>query len=69
MYTYDEWRNIVLHIQTGREGIKMLKERGITNTMTKEEYEKHMTSYRKIKQLQEERFFDILKKAGCRNWE
>jgi hypothetical protein len=52
MYTYDEWGNWVLHIQTGREGAKMLKEMGLIGKMSKEQYEKHMASYR---QLQTER--------------
>lgn len=50
MYTYDEWGNIVFHIQTGRAGIEMFKEMGIENTITPEEYKKHMDSYRRIQQ-------------------
>lgn len=62
MYTYDELGNIVLHIQTGREGIKILEKLGITNTMTKEEYEKHMESYRKIQQERTEAVINQLNK-------
>lgn len=50
MYTYDEWGNTVLHIQTGRRGMEILKEAGFSNSMTKEQYEKHMASYRRIQE-------------------
>lgn len=53
MFTYDEWGNYIFHIQTGRGGAKLLEEMGIKNP-SKEEYDKHMTSYRKIKKKQDE---------------
>ena len=62
MYTYDEWGNTMLHIQTGREGLKMFKEMGFENP-SKEEYEKHMNSYRKIREEQDKRIWDALRKA------
>ena len=62
MYTYDEWGNTMLHIQTGREGLKMFKEMGFENS-SKEEYEKHMNSYRKIREEQDKRIWDALRKA------
>lgn len=62
MYTYDEWGNSVLHIQTGREGMKLLKEAGLRNTMTDEEYKKHMDSYRRIKEKENKQFQERLDK-------
>lgn len=62
MYTYDEWGNIMFHIQTGREGLKMFEEMGIKNP-SKEEYEKHMNSYRKIREEQDKRIWDALRKV------
>lgn len=61
MYTYDEWGNSMLHIQTGREGMKMFKEMGYKNP-PKKEYEKHMTSYRKIQEEKNKVFQEWLDK-------
>lgn len=68
MFTYDEWGNTIFHIQTGREGIKMFKEMGISNP-SKEEYEKHMASYRKIKEKENQKLQEFLDKflKYCKN--
>lgn len=61
MFTYDEWGNYVYHIITGKKGLQILKEAGFTNSMTPEEYEKHMNSYRRIqKQRSDELWKSIL---------
>ena len=62
MYTYDEWGNTMFHIQTGREGLKMFKDMGFKN-LSKEEYEKHMNSYKKIKEKENERLQEALDKV------
>jgi len=59
MYTYDEWGNSVLHLQTGAAGIKMFEEMGI-KSMPRDEYEKHMESYKKLKQKEDEVFQKFL---------
>jgi hypothetical protein len=59
MFTYDEWGNSVWHIQTGREGIELFKNIGIKN-IPKEEYEKHMNSYRKLKEKENIRFQEMI---------
>lgn len=48
MYTTDEWGNTVLHIMTGKAGMEIMKEVGFSNTMTPEEYKKHMDSHYKL---------------------
>ena len=58
MYTIDEWGRIVLHIQTGREGYKLLQEAGLTDNLSPEEYKKHMESHYR---LQKERHDVIMK--------
>lgn len=62
MYTYDEWGNYVFHITTGRKGMELLTQAGLKNTITDEEYSKHMTSYRKLKQEENERFMKEFEK-------
>lgn len=62
MYTYDEWGNTMLHIQTGREGIKIFEEMGIKNP-SKEEYEKHMASWRKIEAERSEQIWEWIRKT------
>lgn len=62
MFTYDEWGNTMFHIQTGRSGIKMFEEMGYKNT-PKEEYDKHMNSYRKLKAKRDEQIWEALRKA------
>ena len=62
MYTYDEWGNSMLHIQTGIEGMKMFQEMGFKNP-SKEEYEKHMASYRRLKAKHDKQIWDTLRKA------
>ena len=62
MYTYDEWGNIMFHIQTGREGIEAFRKMGIKNP-SKEAYEKHMNSYRKIREEQDKKFQETLNKV------
>jgi len=62
MYTYDEWGNSVLHIHTGKKGMEMLKEAGIYNTMTAEEYKKHIDSHYKIQKTNSERLMNSLLK-------
>lgn len=62
MYTCDEWGNTMLHIQTGREGIKMFQEMEYKNP-SKEEYEKHMASWRKLKKERDEQIWEALRKA------
>ena len=59
MYTYDEWGNYIFHIQTGREGMKLLEERGL-KSCSREEYDKHMASYRRIKEKENKRFNEWL---------
>jgi len=61
MYTYDEWGNTMFHIQTGRLGIKMFKEMGYKNP-PKEEYDKHMASYKKIQEEKNKKFQEFLDK-------
>ena len=60
MYTYDEWGNSVLHIQTGTAGIKLLQGAGFKNTMTKEEYSRHMKSHYKLQKESSERLWKSL---------
>lgn len=60
MYTHDEWGNTVFHIQTGREGMKILKEAEIKNTMTDEEYKRHMESHNKLQKESSERLWKSL---------
>lgn len=62
MITYDEWGNTMFHIQTGREGLKMFEEMGFKNP-PKEEYEKHMNSYRKIRKEEDKRLQETLNKV------
>jgi len=62
MYTTDEWGNTVFHILTGKEGIKMFKEAGITNTMSKEEYKKHIDSHNKIQAKRNKEMWEQLEK-------
>lgn len=62
MFTYDEWGNTMLHITTGEEGMKMFEKEGFKNP-SKEEYDKHMNSYRKIKAKQSEQIWEALRKA------
>jgi hypothetical protein len=61
MFTYDEWGKCVFHIQTGREGMKVLQDAGFVN-MPKDEYEKHMTSHRKIQAERDEQVWSQLRK-------
>jgi hypothetical protein len=60
MYTFDEWGNSVLHIRTGKEGMKLLEKSGIKNTMTKEEYKKHMDSHYKLQDIRDKMVYDSL---------
>lgn len=62
MFTYDEWGNIMLHIQTGEEGIKMFEKWGYKNP-PKKEYDKHMFSWRKLRAEQDEQIWEALRKA------
>lgn len=47
MITTDEWGKTVFHIQTGAAGYKALSDLGV-KSMSSEEYDKHMASYKKI---------------------
>ena len=61
MFTYDEWGNTMFHMQTGREGIKMFQEMGHKNP-SKEDYDKHMASWRKIQEEKNKVFQEWLDK-------
>lgn len=61
MYTTDEWGNSVFHIMTGQKGMELLKERGFTNTMSREEYKKHMESHYKLQEQRSEILLSSLK--------
>lgn len=59
MFTYDEWGKMVFHIHTGVRGMKIFEELGF-KSMPREEYDKHMASYRKLKEKEEERLQRML---------
>ena len=62
MFTYDEWGNTMLHIQTGKSGIEMFEKMGFKNP-PKEEYDKHMASYRKLREERDKHIWDAVRKA------
>jgi hypothetical protein len=62
MWTTDEWGRTIYHMQTGREGYKMLTEMGIKprGGLSEEEYEKHMESWRKIYKARQDKMWEQL---------
>ena len=60
-YTTDELGNTVLSIETGISGIKMLENMGIKNTISPEDYKKHIKSCLKKEEKQKEEFLNLFK--------
>ena len=63
MFTHDEWGNTVFHIYTGRIGMTLLEKEGIKNTMTREEYKRHMDSHNRIQREKSEKLLEALKEV------